>query len=186
MNENTTGPDTGTERVTGVDNTDAVAATKPQKPPTQTIGSIAELRARLASDAAVAASLLTAAEIIAVEDRQFRIVPVPEWDGAVVVRSLSGIERDAFEAGLVIVKGKTREMSTLNIRAKLCALTIVDVSKPDTITRAFSDEQIGALGAKSAAALSRVYDEAADLSGISEKDTEELEKNSQAAVSAAS
>src|SRR6185436_13449688 len=105
-------------------------------------------------------------------------------NGSVIVRDLTATERDAFEASVVRQQGKEQVVSTLNIRAKLCALSIVDPTDPALSKRAFSDEQVMALGAKSSGALSRVYDVAADLSGISAKDTEELAKNSEGAASA--
>jgi hypothetical protein len=168
MEQNTTGPETGAE--------------------TKTVGSpiftnIGDLANDLEARRAAGLKLLTAAEIMDAPDMRFKVVPVPEWGGEVVVRALSGTERDAFEAGLVQQRGKERVVTTLNIRAKLCALTIVDPSDPTLRRRMFDDKQIAALGGKSAGALSRVYNEAADLSGISEKDAEELAGNSPSAGS---
>ena len=58
-----------------------------------------------------------------------------------------------------------------NVRAKLCAWCIVDEGRRP---RVFADADIVALGAKSAAALDRIYDVASDLSGITDEDVEEL------------
>jgi hypothetical protein len=57
-------------------------------------------------------------------------VPVPKWGGKVLVRELTGTERDAFEASIVTQKGKQRTTNTENIRAKLAQLAIVDPTDP--------------------------------------------------------
>lgn len=152
-----------------------------------TISPIIAGRAALLEDLkrrnAAGLKVLGSAEILAAEDRKFRVVDVPEWGGEVIVRNLSGTERDSFEASIVQLKGNQQVVSTLNIRAKLAALSIIDPTDPELRRRAFSDEQVNALGEKSADGLSRVYDVAAALSGISKEDTEELAKNSAPAAS---
>lgn len=114
--------------------------------------------------------LLSAAEILNADDIPTEEVEVPEWHGRVRVRGLSGSERDSFEESLLEKKGKTREVRFLNLRAKLCALTMVDAGGK----RIFTDAQVEALGRKSAAALSRVFTVAQRLSGLSDDDVEEL------------
>ncbi|WP_245657873.1 hypothetical protein [Herbidospora mongoliensis] len=112
--------------------------------------------------------LLTADEIIAVADRTFEYVAVPEWGGTVKVRSLTGTERDRFEQSLI---GKNNQVRNENFRAKLAQLTIVN----EAGQLLFSKEQIAALGRKNAAALGRVADVATKLSGLAEDDVEKLE-----------
>lgn len=122
-------------------------------------------------------AILTREKILNAVDIHFEIVPVPEWGGEVWVRSLSGSERDAFEASIVEFKGKKTAVKIQNIRAKLAALTMVDSDGPKA-KRLFSDADVLILGKKSASALDRVYTVAQRLSGISDEDIEELEKNS--------
>ena len=114
------------------------------------------------------------------EDIKTEDVEVPEWGGTVRVRGMSGVERDAFEASLIeqpVANGQrkrrrqqTTKTNMANVRAKLCAWCIVDKDG----ARMFADADIVALGAKSAAALDRIYDVASDLSGITDEDVEEL------------
>jgi len=113
---------------------------------------------------------LTADDILAADDRLFEDVPVPEWGGVVRVRGLSGAERDKFEASILDSKGRVRAR---NVRAKLAQLCMVDESGRPL----FAEDQIDALGRKSAAALSRVFDVAQRLSGLTDQDMEELEGN---------
>jgi hypothetical protein len=101
-------------------------------------------------------------------------VPVPEWAGEVTVRTLMAYEKDAWEESLADSKGKKVKIDMSNLRAKLCALTIVD----DKGKCIFSEHDVVALGRKGAKAIGRVYDVAASLNGISEEDAEELVKNS--------
>jgi hypothetical protein len=118
--------------------------------------------------------LLTADQILAAEDIQSEIVRVPEWGGSVRVKGLSGTERDAFEASLLENVGtRKQKLSLVNVRAKLCALTIVD----EKGTQLFKESQLGKLGGKSASALDRIYGVAQRLSKISDQDVEELVGN---------
>ncbi len=114
-------------------------------------------------------------DIVKADDLQTSEVEVPEWGGTVLVRGLSGVERDAFESSMIKGTGKNQKVDTQNIRAKLCSLAIVD----EQGKRIFDTmEAIEALGKKSASALTRVYDMASKLSGLREEDVEELVKNS--------
>ncbi len=113
----------------------------------------------------------TADSILSVDDAKFENVDVPEWGGSVRIKAMTGEERDAFESSIAGTNGK---MNTINIRAKLVFLSVVN-SKGERI---FNKEQITVLGQKSAAALNRVYTAAAKLSAITSSDVDELAKNS--------
>ena len=116
------------------------------------------------------------------EDIVTEDVEVPEWGGTVRVRGMSGVERDAFEASLIVqpeeqANGKRKrrrqqatKTSMANVRAKLCAWCIID----ENGAKLFSDADVVALGAKSAAALDRIYAVASELSGITDEDVEEI------------
>jgi len=118
--------------------------------------------------------LLTREAILQAQDLPYEDVAVPEWGGVVRVRALTGAERDRFEASIVEQRGKGGpRLNTQNIRAKLVALTVVD----EHGNRIFTDDDVEALGRKSAAALNRVFEVAQRLSGLTQADMEELEKN---------
>jgi hypothetical protein len=121
-------------------------------------------------------AFLTKQEILSALDIEEKTVSVPEWGGDVLVRGLTGKQRDAFEKSLLTGKGKNREVNTDNARAKLLTLCVID---PETKKPLFSQGEIEALGNKSGRALSRVYDVATELSGIGEEEIEELTKNSE-------
>jgi hypothetical protein len=116
-------------------------------------------------------SYLSRDQVLGADDRQTEDVPVPEWGGTVRVRALSGVERDAYEAGIVSLQGDGSKVVNLkNLRGRLVSLSCVD----EDGSRIFTDEDAISLGDKSAAALERVFDVARKLSGLSEDDVKEL------------
>ena len=120
-------------------------------------------------------SLLTRDAILAAPDLLTEEVPVPEWGGTVLVRGLTGTERDAFEEEMITGKGKNRDVNLANFRARLIVKSVVDKGGK----RLFTQADMVALGGKSAAAIQRVFQVAMRLSGMSEEDVEELTKNSE-------
>ena len=121
---------------------------------------------------------LTKAEILAKDDLKIEQVYVEEWDCWVGVRTLTGAERDYFESSTVQRNGKKITTNLSNIRARLCALCMVD----ETGARLFQEEDEFALGGKSAAALDCVFTVAQKLNGLRDEDVDELAKNSPPAL----
>jgi len=97
-------------------------------------------------------------------------VEVPEWGGTVLIKSMTGNQRDIFEASMIKEAGESRKVNLSNIRAKLCAATVVDKDGKQL----FTPDDIVDLSEKSASALQRVYDVASRLCGLSNDDVEEL------------
>ncbi len=121
----------------------------------------------------MAKKFLSASDILGAVDIVSEDVEVAEWGGWVRVQGLTGAQRDAFEAGLSQRKGKKVTTSMENIRARLVAASAVDeAGRP-----LFSDEDVAALGKKSAAGLDRVFSVAMRLSGLSESDVDDLAEN---------
>lgn len=116
---------------------------------------------------------LSKSDILEINDLKREWVDVPEWDGGVYVTSFSADAKDALEMKLMTA-GKTG----VGFRAMYCALAMVD----DMGRRIFSDEEAPMLGTKFAGALDRIFEVVSRLNRISEKDLEELEKNSDAAL----
>jgi hypothetical protein len=115
-------------------------------------------------------AVLTKEQILAADDIKTERVPVPEWGGEVIVKSLTGRQRDEFEGSMIEQRGKRAVMNTANMRAKLVAWSVVD----EAGQRLFSNGDIGDLGEHSAAAVNRIYSVAARLSGLSDEDVEEM------------
>ena len=114
-----------------------------------------------------AGGLLTREQILAADDLGFEVVPVPEWGGSVRIRALSGVERDRFEAE---ISGNGKKLRLDNVRAKLVATCAVDADGQPLFAKA----DLGALGRKSAAGLNRVFEACQQLSGLTDKDVDEL------------
>jgi hypothetical protein len=112
-------------------------------------------------------------------------VHVPEWIDAatgsdlVLVREMRGRERDEWEASLAVQRGGQMVPDTANMRAKLAARCIIGEDGEPL----FTQQDVAALGELSAAALQRVYEVGARLSGLNQDAMEELGKSSEAAPS---
>ena len=115
--------------------------------------------------------VLSKADILAANDMRREEVLVPEWGGVVYVRSLTADEKDTFEYRLFSQKENAR-----GIRAAYVGLSLVD----DMGVRLFSDDEIPMIGTKFAGAVDRVFEVVSRINRISEKDLDDLEKNSAA------
>lgn len=103
---------------------------------------------------------LTAAEILAIDDRPLREVEVPEWGGVVYLRQMSAGERDRYDArlyfqpdGTPLPKARMRE-SLYDAKALAVALCACDADGK----RLFSEDQVAALAAKSNTAIERLWE----------------------------
>lgn len=102
-------------------------------------------------------------------------VEVERWGGSVWVRTLTGTERDEFEQSCIKSKGsgKGRDVNMVNIRARLCVLTLCN----EKGERLFDARDIDALGKKSAMCLDLIFSVAQKLNGLGNEDVEDLAKN---------
>ena len=103
-------------------------------------------------------------EILEIDDIVFEEVDVPEWGGKLLVRSLSGAERDAYELSIVVIKGTKTSLDMSNMRARLVSMSVIDDKK--TRKRVFSDRDVTKLGNKSGKALDRVFTACQKISGL--------------------
>lgn len=150
------------------------AAPAAASPPARTTAKRQATTARPGIEAAAESiyrtGLLSRDAILAANDIRTVDVAVPEWGGAVRLRTLTGAERDAFETASVRTSGKHVHTNLVNLRARLVAACAVD----EHGARLFSEADVKALGTKSSAALDRLFDAARKLSRIGEDDVAEL------------
>jgi hypothetical protein len=125
--------------------------------------------------------ILSRTQILSAHDIGTLTVPVPEWGGDVIVRGMSGTERDAFEASVVSMRNGDTAVDMRNVRAKLVATCVIG----EDGKRLFTDEDVTELGEKSASAINRVFEVAQRLSGLTKEDVTALGKASASAASAA-
>ena len=114
-------------------------------------------------------SILSKDAILSKEDVKTKQIHIPEWEGDVIISTMSGYARDRFEASVI---GKNGGANTINIRAKLVASTLVD----EQGKLIFSEDDILKLGKKSSTALDRIFEEAQKLNNIGEQEIDELAK----------
>ena len=117
--------------------------------------------------------LLTKDQILGADDRDSQEVDVPEWGGSVRIAAMTAAERDAFEASMLDTKGKGDAKRLQNFRARFIASCIVDEDN----NRLFSDKDIVALGKKSSAPVSKLFDDCRKLNGMTDEDVAEIEGN---------
>ncbi len=109
---------------------------------------------------------LSVDQILAAKDIKVHPVDVPEWGGAIYVKTISGTERDRFEAML--------NQDKAGFRVKF----IVAAACDETGKSLFTSEHVTALSDKSGVALNRVFDAAWDANYFSAEKVEELGKGS--------
>ena len=116
-------------------------------------------------------SILGREAILGARDLKTETVRVPEWGGEVIVATMTGAARDAWEQSL-IGDGKGK-LDMANISARLLALCAVDGSG----NRIFTDKDAEALGKRSAKALKRCVSVIQKLNGITDTDLEDAKGN---------
>ena len=112
--------------------------------------------------------MLNRNDILNTQDLPTETVNVPEWGGDVIVKTMTGLQRDKFEQA--VFHDGIKDL--VNIRARLCSMSIVD----EAGKALFSDIDIEVLGRKNAKALDRVFAIAKKLSGIGRAEMNALKK----------
>lgn len=118
-------------------------------------------------------SILNRDALLAATELPRELIEIPELGGAVYVQGMSGRDRDSFEASLVTGRGKKRDVSTDNVRAKLAVRCLVD----EAGNRLFKDHEADLLGGIRVDVLSRIFNAAQRLSGITDEDVDEMGKS---------
>lgn len=117
---------------------------------------------------------LTREAILSANDLPTQLVHVPEWGGDVLIRSMTGAQRDEYEQQCLATRGADNAINMRNLRARLVVFCAADADGNPI----FGPGDVEALGAKSAAALDRLFDVAQRLNRMSGKDIDELGKSS--------
>ncbi|MBN2024084.1 MAG: hypothetical protein JW809_14975 [Pirellulales bacterium] len=117
--------------------------------------------------------------ILGADDLPVESVLIPEWPvhgrpGRCFVRTITGEERDWWEVFLHNHRTPDRKLNAKNLRATLVALCACKRSGE----RLFALDDVERLGKKNAKGLDRIYDKALTLNKLTEKDVEDLVKNS--------
>jgi hypothetical protein len=97
-------------------------------------------------------------------------VYVKALDETFTLRGMTGVERDAFEASCFEGRGKKRDFTMRNLRAKMVAYCVID----EKGHRIFSDADVVQLGDTRADVIDRLFGVAQRLSGMRDEDVDEL------------
>jgi hypothetical protein len=122
---------------------------------------------------------LTREQILESSDRTTRELGVPEWGGSVHLRTLTGLERDAWEKTVLAVD---RKKDYAGLRAQFAALVIGD----EKGNRLFGDADVELLGQRNAQVLTRIMDAGYAHNGLSGDAVDEMEGNSESGQSGGS
>lgn len=111
-------------------------------------------------------------EILNADDLdELREVEVEEWGGTVYVGKMNSKERDKLEESSYTLNTKSGEVEDVSMegyRARVCALSICN----EDGERVFNYSDWKKLAEKSADAVDTVFEEAADLNGLTQEDIE--------------
>jgi len=118
--------------------------------------------------------MLSREDILGADDLERELVYVPEWQGEVFVRCLTGAERDRFEADMLSDPEEDSRKRFYNLRARLVVLSVCD----DKGMPLFMLNDVDSLSRKSAKVLDRLFTVAQRLSGMTKEDVDTLTKNS--------
>jgi hypothetical protein len=115
-------------------------------------------------------------QILAARDQVVERLEVPEWGGAVYIRSISAKERGVIEAAAARWKeSKGRDDSFVKtFTLHMAGMALCDADG----NRLFSDQEIAQLADRNAAAIAHVAEAAQRLAGLTKEDIQALEKNS--------
>ena len=113
---------------------------------------------------------LSRAAILAADDLAKETVSVPEWGGEIIIGTMTGAARDAWEQSIA---GQGGKVNIANIRARMLAYCALD----ENGNRLFSDADAEALGQKSGAALDRCVRVAQKLNKLTDEDLKEVKGN---------
>ena len=105
---------------------------------------------------------------------KLRTIEVPEWGGSIILREMSGRDREAFEEAVISMNGSDPQASKGNLRAWLISLAMVD----EEGNRMFADgKDVAALGDTSSTALIDICEEIKEMNGIGDQEVDELVKD---------
>lgn len=159
-----------------VDDTQQPGADVEESPPENLEDEGEEKDEKLASLADLSVAPIGRDAIMATKKDAGRIYQVKAFGGLVYFKPFTPTERDAFEAKLVVGKGRKAKVSTINIRAKMFVSRVVDQKG----RRLFRDEDYALVGGLPGPEVEKVFQAMQEVMSISDEDIEELAGNSSA------
>jgi len=110
-------------------------------------------------------------KILNTEDIQEQVVDVPKWGVKILVKELNGRQRDKIMQSAVDSKGN------INFEKMHSEAIIAACYDPETKEKLFEETDRDQLMEKSSAAIDTIYNVIAEMSGLTKKSEEVIEKN---------
>ena len=120
-------------------------------------------------------AFLSREDIMAIVSVKKESVDMPEWGGSVFVRVMSGVESDTLTDLILGHEEKTGNNRVPHLKAIMAILTVCD----EDGGRLFSMTDIDMLLSKEGNALTRIFEVARRINGLSPDAEEDAEKNSE-------
>lgn len=114
--------------------------------------------------------MLNKDQILEADDLKKEVVPVPQWGGEVIVKTLTAIE---WQKLIQSFRAMKEEITDEYLKVKVLVATVCDESG----NCIFGEDDIIKLGKKSGATIEKVFSVASKLNRLLASDLEELEKN---------
>ena len=114
-------------------------------------------------------------QILAANEGQSEKVPMPEWECTIEMRSITAADLEAWQWETYQQNKDDTRANKSNLRTRLVVRCAFD---PDTGEKVFTDADVDALNLKPSKIIERLYKVAEKLNAVTEKDVNDLAKNS--------
>ncbi|HEB79294.1 MAG TPA: hypothetical protein ENI79_02315 [Rhodospirillales bacterium] len=122
--------------------------------------------------------MLTKQQIEQCDDAQIETVNVPEWDGDVGIRVITGSQRQRFEQLCEAFGDASQNGDSPDLRTTLCAMAICD----ERGAAIFGEDDVAVLAKKNSVVLDRLFDLARKLNHLMPGSRDIEKKDSPAAT----
>jgi hypothetical protein len=114
---------------------------------------------------------LTKDQILQADDRPTQTVNVPEWGGEVIIKTMTGAERSRYDAGNRRLQDDSYVVDLENLPAKLLSRCLIGDDGEPLFT-------VAELNQRSAKVLTRLFEVATKMNGLSPDSADEAGKDS--------
>ena len=120
---------------------------------------------------------LTREQILGIKSFRSKTIEIPEWNGEVRLKAMSGAERESLEERVYETVGDKLQMKKgVSYIPELLVKSWCD----DDGNRLFQDDEIDLIKAKDSTILAKLFKVAAEVNGLSGDEEKVIEKNSEA------
>jgi len=118
-------------------------------------------------------TILSREDILNADDIKTEEIEIPEWGGSVMIKVMTGEERDHLEASMLGDKPEEKIKALRNLRAKFVSICVCN----EDGERLFTEADVLKIGKKSGTALDTLLGAIRKLNGMTEEEEEEMVKN---------